>query len=278
MSKISINQINGIPLHYARTTQHPYGSIGKQQDFLVEEDFHRELEKCFGELFLHCPLGEPKVLTCAGIFVNKSGQHGHAKAFDLDAIFWEDYSLIAKNFTQDAILYLGLESFYRKYFGVVLNHFYNASHEDHWHLDNSFSLSFDKQSRSKTLYVQLVLKHIYDKHVLVDGIWGPQTAQSVDDTFRLLGIDGSITIQRHWFKFLDLTGKVAFRLFEQNKTPLALINNVYAAIQDLAIPERYTLLESLNSFRFHPATDAWLGQYSLEQDIEAVIDEVKLLG
>jgi len=182
MSKISINQINGIPLHYARTTQHPYGSIGRQQNFLVEEDFHRELEKCFGELFLHCPLGEPKVLTCAGIFVNKSGQHGHAKAFDLDAIFWEDYSLIAKNFTQDAILYLGLESFYRKYFGVVLNHFYNASHEDHWHLDIS------------------------------------------------------------------------------------------------AIPERYTLLESLNSFRFHPATDAWLGQYSLKQDIGAVIDEVKLLG
>jgi len=274
----TIKQINNIPLHYARTPQHPYGSIGRQRNFQIDKNFNQQLKACFKEAFKFCPLGKPEVITCAGIYVNKTGQHGRGAAFDLDAIFWKDYHLITKNFTQDAILYLGMESFFRKHFGIVLNHFYDTSHKDHWHIDNSNSLSFHKKSKSKTLYVQLVLEHIYDNPVRVDGIWGPQTAKAVNETFNLLGITGSITVKKHWLSFLDLTGKVAFQLFKPQKTPLVLFNNLYAVVNDLTIPEMNAIKESLNEFRNHPDTDAWLSQYSLQQDIEAIIDKVKLLG
>ena len=51
---ITINQINGIPLHYARTPQHPYGSIGQQRNFTIEDNFHKELEDCL-KLFNNQP-------------------------------------------------------------------------------------------------------------------------------------------------------------------------------------------------------------------------------
>src|SRR5690554_761466 len=112
----SINSINGIPLHYARLTSHPYGTIGEQRNFMIENKFLKVLENAFDEVFTLCPLGPPKAITTAGIFVAKSGQHGHGQAFDLDAIFWKDKTLVTLNFVHQKLLYLGIESILRKHF------------------------------------------------------------------------------------------------------------------------------------------------------------------
>ncbi len=140
-----------------------------------------------------------------------------------------------------------------------------------------YSLSFNKSSRSKILYLQLTLGYIYNRHVLVDGNWGPQTARAVKDIFEQLGINGTITIKKHWLNYLDLTGKIAFRLFEPSKNPLTLLNNVYAAITDLAAPEKHALLESLNKFRHHNTTENWLNNFLVNKDVAGIIEEVKLI-
>ncbi len=150
------NNINGIALHYARLADHPYGTKGLQRNFTVDETFLPVLKTAFREVFDNCPLGVPDIITTAGIFVNKPGQHGHGRALDLDAIFWGGASLVTLNFIHQKELYLGIESYLRRHFGLVLNHFY-PDHKDHWHIDISVPVDFNEDSQSETLYLQMVL-------------------------------------------------------------------------------------------------------------------------
>lgn len=235
-----INQINEIPLHYARLTNHPYGTRGEQRNFLIDEDFLAILEKALEEVFEHCPLGIPEVITTAGIFVNKPGQHGHGKAFDLDAVFWKEETLVTLNFIHQKELYLGMESFLRKHFGIVLNYYY-PNHKDHWHLDVSVPVDFNETSKSETLYVQLVLKYIYKEEILIDGVWGRQTSGAVKEVFERLGISTPITTKANYLKFLDITGKVAFKLYEEKTSPIHLLSNLTEVIEALPQENRTTV-------------------------------------
>ncbi|CAL2093917.1 conserved protein of unknown function [Tenacibaculum sp. 190524A02b] len=269
----TINQINGIPLHYARLTNHPYGTRGEQRNFLIEENFLTILENALKEVFENCPLGVPEVITTAGIFVNKPGQHRHGKAFDLDAIFWENETLVTTNFVHQKELYLGIESFLRKHFGIVLNYYY-PNHKDHWHVDTSVPVDYNQSSKSETLYVQLALKHIYKEEILVDGIWGRQTSGIVKEVFNRLGIHTPITTKANYIKFLDVTGKVAFKLCEEKATPIHLLDNLNEVIEDLPQQNKLAVREALNSFLDHHDTANWLGDLSDEHDLDTIIDSV----
>lgn len=267
------DNIAGIDLHYARTLAHPYGSRGKKTTFSFEKNFCKSLEKCFKEMFKHCPLGFPEVITTAGVFVNRAGsQHRHGTAFDFDGAFWEDYTMMTTNFMVDFELYLGIESFLRRHFGIVLNYVYNDLHKDHWHIDDSVGVAFSKSSRSKVLYLQLTLSYLYQEEVVVDGLYGPQTQGAFNRVATKLGLKTG-TPSKSWMDFLELTGKIAFRLFETNKAPVRLLNNVYEMIGDLPMERRVALAEALNSFRHHPVTDGWLA--SLEKDEDRLAAAIK---
>ena len=270
-----INSINNIPLHYARLTSHPYGTRGTQRDFLIEESFLKILEAAFKEIFDNCPLGAPEVITTAGIFVNKPGQHGHGKAFDLDAIFWDNESLVTLNFLHQKELYLGIESFLRKHFGIVLNYFY-PNHKDHWHVDTSVPIDYNETSKSETLYVQMVLKYIYGEEILVDGIWGRQTRGVVNEIFNKLQIETPITTKKNYLKFLDLTGKIAFKLFEKKTSPLQLLANLTDVIKSLPVQNRNQVQEALNSFIDHDDTSEWLTSFNSDphDNLDSVISSV----
>lgn len=270
-----INSINNIPLHYARLTNHPYGTRGEQRDFLIEPSFFKVLEDAFEEVFIHCPLGKPEVITTAGIFVNKPGQHGHGKAFDLDAIFWSNETLVTLNFVHQKELYLGIESFLRKHFGIVLNYFY-PNHKDHWHLDTSVSVDYNENSKSETLYVQLVLKHIYGEDVLIDGLLGPQTSGAVKRIFNKLGINTPITTKVNYLKFLDFTGKIAFKLCENKNSPLHLLENLSEVIEEAPTQNRLVIREALNSFLDHDETGSWLNNFTEDHDdLDTIIHTIK---
>ena len=271
----TINSINNIPLHYARLTNHPYGTRGKQLNFSVDESFLTVLEAAFKEVFDNCPLGIPEVITCGGIFVNKPGQHGHGSAFDLDAIFWHNQSLVTLNFVHQKQLYLGIESFLRKHFGIVLNFFY-PNHKDHWHIDISVPVDFNETSKSETLYVQLVLKYIYAEEVLIDGIWGNQTRMAVNNVFSKLQIETPITTKNNYLKFLDITGKIAFKLFEKTTTPIQLIDNLTDVIESLPLQNRNMVQEALNSFLNHNETSQWLNGFgsTIHDDLDSIIANV----
>jgi len=81
--------------------------------------------------------------------VNKPSQHGFGKAFYLDAIFWPKKTLVTFDFIHQKELYLGVESFLRKHFGIVLNHLY-PNHADHCRKDNGMPVDYDTNSKSET--------------------------------------------------------------------------------------------------------------------------------
>lgn len=252
------NHVNGIPLHYARLTDHPYGTRGYQRNFYIDGQFLKTLESAFEEVFENCPLGTPEVITTGGILVNKPGHHGHGSAFDLDAIFWKNSSLVTLNFLNQKELYLGIESYLRRHFGIVLNYFY-PNHQDHWHMDSSVPVDFNQSSRSETFYVQMALRYIYGKEVLIDGIWGRQTAWAIKTVFEELGIPVPITTKKNYLQFLKTTGNLAFELSEIKASPLALLDNLTEVLEDLPVRYKNNVLEAFNSFRDHEETVEWLG-------------------
>ncbi|MDG5491807.1 hypothetical protein [Psychroserpens sp. SPM9] len=269
-----INAIKGIPLHYARLTSHPYGTRGEQRDFLIDSEFLEVLKTALAEVFAHCPLGTPEVITTAGIFVDKPGQHGNGKAFDLDAIFWSTNALVTLNFVHQKELYLGIESFLRKHFGIVLNYYY-TNHEDHWHVDTSVNVDYHESSKSETLYLQMVLKFIYGKAIIVDGISGPQTRAITRDVFDQLNINTPITTKVNYLKFLDLTGKIAFKLSEAKNSPLQLFENLSDVVEALPVQHKNEVMQALNSFSDHAETSQWLTAFEdKHHDLDAVISEV----
>jgi hypothetical protein len=269
----TINSINNIALHYARLPQHPYGTPGKLHDFRVEESFLTVLKSAFKEVFDHCPLGTPNIITCAGILVNKPGHHGLGKAFDLDAIFWDDHQLVTNNFIHQKELYLGIESFLRKHFGIVLNHLY-PNHADHWHVDTSVVVDYHESSQSETLYLQMVLHYIYGKPVIIDGVSGPQTRAFTREVFNRLNINTPITTKVNYLKFLDITGKIAFKLSEEKVTPIQLLENLETVVHNLQTADKHAVSQALNSFLFHDDTSSWLNTIDDDHDLEAVIDSV----
>jgi hypothetical protein len=271
----TINSINGIPLHYARTTNHLYGTRGEDRSFQIDGIFNSKLEEAFLEVFNHCPLGAPDVMTTAGIFVNKPGQHGYGKAFDLDALFWSRETLVTLDFIHKKELYLGIESFLRKHFGIVLNHLY-PNHADHWHIDTSVPVDFDTTSKSETLYVQMALKYIYAKDVIMDGVWGRQTSGFMNEVFARLGINTPITTKVNYLKFLDLTGKIAFKLTEDSLTPLRLLANLGEVIETLPLDNKLKVREALNSFTDDNRTATWLSGFTADthDDLDNIITAV----
>lgn len=269
----AINVINGIDLHYARTTKHPYGSYGVQHSFLVEETFLKTLKIAFKEVFANCPLGKPNVITCAGILTHKPGQHGKGKAFDLDAIFWDNHQLVTIDFIHQKELYLGIESFLRKHFGIVLNYYY-PNHADHWHLDTSVNVDYHESSKSESLYLQMVLKHIYQQPVIIDGISGPQTRHYTDTMFKRLKLKTPITTKANYLKFLDVTGKVAFKLSESKPSPIVLIENLETVISNLSDASKLKVSEALNSFLNHEETENWLNTIDKQDQLETIINAV----
>ncbi len=278
---IRINEIDGIPLHYAREPQHPYGTIGRPISFYVEENFNEKLVECFKDLFDACPLGKPNVITCGGIYNpehhNPRSTHRHGTGFDFDAAFWDNFTLITKRFHHYKELYLGMECFIRIHFGIVLNYFFNALHEDHWHFDASVTVDFRTNYRSSILHLQLVLLHIYEKQVQVDGIWGPQTQRATQDVLDRLGISSNITSISNYKSFLRKTGLLAFKIFEQAKSPLILLNDVYAIIEDLNIDHQSSssLIEGLNAFRSHEETESWLSNnFADGSNLDAMINDI----
>jgi len=275
----TIPHISNIPLHYARQTQSMYGTQGVPQSFQIESEFLEQMTECFDELFAECPLGKPNVITCAGIYVDRApSMHTYGRAFDLDALFWDNYNLVSLNFHNDKELYLGIESFLRLHNGIVLSYYYNDDHKDHWHIDNSVeNVDFHTGSESSVYYLQLVSTYIYEHPVEIDGIYGPQTEGAINHIKNLLGLTGNITTPNTYKAILRKTGKLAFLKFEQNKSPLTLLNNVYDVVSSLNIDtgKRITINAALNDFRNHQETDEWLVEnYLVDSNLEQLINQV----
>ena len=93
--------------------------------------------------------------------MDKPGYHGLGRAFDLDAIFWDNHTFITLNFPEDPFVYIGVESVIRMHFGTVLNYDYDAAHRDHFHFDDGTNPGWNKMAKSRVVFLQNVLHFLY---------------------------------------------------------------------------------------------------------------------
>lgn len=270
----------GVPVHYARYAdpRFGYGTRGKPYRFYCDDAFRTQLNQCFDELWRVCPLGEGEVITSAGCYVDKPGSHRFGRGFDLDAIFWADTPFITFHYPQDRALYLGVEAILRKHFGTVLNYEYDAAHQDHFDIDNLAPTGFFPQHRSRVLFLQMALTYLFDRPVAIDGRIGPQTNTAVREMIVDLGfadadeLDTGGAVHNRlaavWMDWLDRAAEVGFSGLteEEEKTPLALIEELHAVIADELGGQaaRKKIETALTTFTTHEATEAWLKQFREE--------------
>ena len=265
----SFRELAGIPLHYARPPVAAYGSRGQQRTFRSTAELRNAFETCLEELIELCPLGRPEVLTTAGLFVSKPGQHGKGRAVDVDGIFWGNRDFVTDFYLTDKVFYLSIESIFRRHFGIVLNYLYNEAHHDHFHLDLSSPIDFFTTSRSRVLYLQASLTHVHDSPVIIDGIWGQQTETATKQVLEKLELSSTLTHKATWTAYLLKTAKRGFDLAipDHLKNPAFLFDDIYEAVRYL-VPDfttRQKLIGALDSFALHPKTEAWLDEVRGEE-------------
>ena len=264
----SFAELAGVPVNYDRLSPpHNYGTRGTPTRFHTTEGFQDKLEAFFSELWNLCPLGQAEVITSAGAYTAKPGYHGRGRAFDLDCIFWGERTFITSEYQTDAKLYLGIESILRKYFGTVLNYNYNASHRDHFHIDDGREVGF-RRVRSILLYTQAVLTEIYGDPVEIDGQYGSETADALHRVLPTINLQTDLSQTTNWLSFLTTTAERAFAqatstLTDDSRNPLELLMELYGVIErELADSESRKRIETvLNRFADHQETEVWLEKY-----------------
>ncbi len=269
----SFTILAGVPVHYARPPVSGYGTRGVAKRFYSEGSFTATLERCFDELWQVCPLGRAEVITSAGAYVNKPGQHGVGRAFDLDSLFWPGKSFVTLSDgygAGDREFYYGVECVLRRHFGQVLNFDYNADHRDHLHVDTAQPVALRKNSTAVTVFVQGLLRRVYNSTVAVDGKWGVATEGALRQACTAAGMVGTIKSPAEWREFLLRSARLSFggsavaasgpgpALFGQS--PNALLQGVYEVIRRELGPTalRKPVESALDAFVAHPDTQAWL--------------------
>lgn len=275
----TFDKLAGVPVHYDRYSnpQYGYGTRGKPGTWPCTTHFEEKLHAAFQELWDVCPLGEAEVITTAGAWVNKPGMHGKGRGFDVDGIFWADRTFVTKNYPEDRPFYLAVEAVLRKHFGTVLNYEYNVDHQDHLHIDDGSETGFVPGHRSRVLFLQMAISHVFERPIGIDGVTGPET----NGAARKLLVDLALAdesdvssdsklherLRKKWMDLLDLTATEGFKRAGvedvEEETPLDLLADVYDLISRelLGHPGRKKLETAVTAFAQHPETDEWLEQY-----------------
>lgn len=213
----AFDAIDSVPVHYAREPIAPYGSRGIHRTFWCDEDLMGPLGDLIREIKENSPpgFGALECVTSAGAFVDKPGQHGRGKAFDLDGLFWENISLIATEQETKTALYLAVQALCNRHFGVVLGFNYNRAHQDHLHFDLGRSVRF-RTVQSVTYFVQEAVNALYGESIAVDGEWGSQTSGALTRVRNRLGV-GPLSNADNWRAFLLKIAVDAFDIAEQRR-------------------------------------------------------------
>jgi hypothetical protein len=212
ISLSAFSELAGVALHYDRDTQDDYGSRGRPISFRADSEFVARLDACFAELWMLSAHGRAEVITSAGAYTRKPGQHGTGRAFDLDGIFWRRRSFVTLSdgyYGDDRFFYFGIECVLRRHFGQVLNYEYDNAHRDHFHVDDGQPVGFRPDSRSLILFLQGTLTHVYKQCINIDGVWSNETSAAVERVLASLGITGELGAVEVWLTFLLAGARIA---------------------------------------------------------------------
>jgi hypothetical protein len=286
----SFTHLSGAEVRYDRLSRESYGTRGRATRFYTTPAFEEKLQAAFADLWDACPLGEAEVIASGGAFVEKPGAHGRGRAFDLDALFWPERTFVALSYPQDRRFYLAVEAVLRMHFGTVLSYHYNPAHRDHLHLDDLTPTGFVPEHRSRVLFLQMALTHLFDRPVAIDGLVGPETRGAARQLLATLDLDGDARLDRPqplydrldavWPDLLDAATRRGFARTspgdddasgappQQEATPLALLRRVYRTVEDQlgGTAARADVEAALHSFAGHEATARWLDQFREADD------------
>ncbi|CAN5684279.1 hypothetical protein BH20ACT2_BH20ACT2_22770 [soil metagenome] len=214
--------IDGTPLHYWRWNDGTAGQRSEQRAFVGTNELHDRLVGWLREVRAlsarHASLGPVTRIVSAGAYVNKPGQHGLGRAFDLDQVLWSNGACTPYHHEHGsgdiAIVrrYLAVDALARRHFRFVLDGGYNRAHADHLHLDlGGVPIRCDRASRSDTAFVQMVANAHLGSGLAVDGAWGPRTQTAFDESLRRLGVAGDPHAPgRPWLDWLHHTARHGF--------------------------------------------------------------------
>jgi len=203
------SHISGVPIHYARAPVASYGSMGEPRRPRCIPSFYKKLQEWMDDFALRCPLGRPKVLVTAGMYVDKRGAHGLGRAIDIDSLWWKMFEgepppVITCNAKQDAGRYLGTEAHIRMFFGTCINYWTNRAHRDHWHIDDVGrygEVGFMPDSSSEVVFAQAACLFVHGTNPgPLDRKWGPKTRAGIGEV-----VSGDIRDKETWLEFLRLT-------------------------------------------------------------------------
>lgn len=218
---VKYSSIDGVPLYYWRTAD------GQAYPFTAysTEEFRKRLVRwvrCLrnvtaeygGSLY-----GDLERIVTAGVYVNRSGQHGEGTAFDLDQITWTGgrhctpYWRVHEHHRRMARRrYLAVDAVSRRYFRYVLDGWYNSAHADHIHFDfGGLPQTCSTGSTSDTIFVQAACNNFMDAGLVVDGAWGAKTDIAFERSKTLLSIEGDPhTSWRSWRRWLRRAAACGF--------------------------------------------------------------------
>lgn len=210
---IGYSTVGGAEIRYDRLSRAAYGTPGVgPRTVRSTPEFRVKLEAALKDL--EGLTGSPLLyLVSGGFHVVKAGRHAEGRACDLDALFWPEASGIAPLVTlqapEDTCRYLAVEAVLRRHFGTVLNYWYNASHRDHWHVDDAGPLGWYAGSRSRAVFVQAACRFIHGPTLQIDGVCGPATLAALR---HLLCEPMGAGDSPEWRAFLHLTAQRGWRM------------------------------------------------------------------
>jgi hypothetical protein len=217
-----VDHLAGIPLFYDRFKEGAYGDEAVPMRPFIDRTFLGLCNSCFQEMQDRLSATGVAIaqIWSGGVGREGNGQsyHHRNRAFDLDALIFEDAGKwVASTFPERPFIYLAIEACLRMSFGTVLNHDYNAAHKDHLHFDNGTAVRFKRDARSHALFVQHTLVRLFNHDVGpagFDGVFGPDTEAALTRVRSDLGIGGLSEVV-NWKAYLRVCMETALD-FEQN--------------------------------------------------------------
>lgn len=180
-SPVTFNSLDGTPIKY--------GSPGSysQLNVRAESSFHSRLTnviryiKADASYYGGSAFGTLNFVGHAGAYVCKDGCHGKGRAFDMNYLQWNGYTLNiyggahASGTLSVRRRYLAVDAEVRYYMKYTLDGWYNSAHANHIHMDNHTAVVLSKSSSSDVKFVQAVCNNFNSAGLSIDGVWGTNT-------------------------------------------------------------------------------------------------------
>ncbi|MEM7210611.1 MAG: hypothetical protein AAF479_01775 [Pseudomonadota bacterium] len=211
--------LDGVRVQYDRAPVGTYGETGINYRFYCDEAFQSQLILFISDLKAATePLFGPMLkVFSAGTYVDRSGMHGQGRAFDLDAIIWQDMRIIADEHPTKKALYLLTQSMAHRQFGTVLGFNFNDAHRDPLHLENGRTPQF-RENRSTTYFLQEALNLFYSANLTVDGDYGLRTEAALVEVFDELALQFPPSAA-DWQRFLAAIAQEAVIFLQEQIEP-----------------------------------------------------------